>query len=113
MSKITGTLYKQTESSALVDRWGEGYFIGLQFTSSDWNQYDSVKVGLDPSMESGLVEILNDPDKNGVFKITSPSTQVFKIVAKKGTQTVEKEYDLSELVGRVSKPDGDIDTLWV
>lgn len=113
MSKITGTLYKMTESNAITDHWGEGYFIALQFTSSNWSQYDSVKVGLNPSESSGLVEILDDPDKNGVFKITSPSQQTFKIVAKKGTQTVEKEYDLSDLVGRVSKPDGDIDTLWV
>ena len=111
MAKITGTLYKQT-SGALVDRWGEGYFIALQFNSDDWSGYDSVKVGLNPSMESGLVEIIDDPDKNGAFKITSPTMQTFKIVAQKGTETVEKEYDLSELVGRESKG-GDIDTLWV
>lgn len=113
MSKITGTLYKQTESSALVDYWGPGYFIALQFGSQNWSQYDSVKVGLEPSEGSGLVEIIDDPDKNGVFKITSPSLQKFKIVAKKGANTVEKDYDLSDLVGRLSKPDGDIDTTWV
>lgn len=113
MSKITGTLYKMTESNAITDHWGKGYFIALRFTAPNWNAYDSVKVGLEPSMGAGLVEILDDPDKNGVFKITSPSQQVFKIVAKKGNKTVEKEYDLSDLVGRVSKPDGEIDTLWV
>ena len=111
MAKITGTLYKQT-SGALVDRWGEGYFIALQFTSDNWSKYDSVKVGLNPSMESGLVEIIDDPDKNGAFKITSPSQQTFKVVAKKGDEIVEKEYDLSDLVG-MTAPDGEVDTLWV
>jgi len=113
MKKITGTLYKQTGSNALTDHWGEGYFIALQFNSANWSNYDSVKVGLEPSEGSGLVEILNDPDKNGVFKITSPSEQVFKVVAKKGTKTVEETYSLTDLVGRLSKPDGEIDTLWV
>lgn len=113
MAKITGTLYKQTGSNALTDYWGEGYFLALQFNSSDWSKYDSVKVGLEPSEGSGLVEIIDDPDKNGVFKVTSPSLQVFKIVAKKGSETVETTYDLSDLEGRVSKPDGEIDTLWV
>lgn len=57
----------------------------------------SVKVGLDPSQSSGLVEIINDPDKNGVFKITNKDTQVFKVVTTDGTQTNTQTFDLSGL----------------
>lgn len=69
----------------------------LKFTASDWSEYTSVKVGMDPSISSGLVEVLNDPDKNGVFKVTNKDTQVFKVVATDGTNTIETVYDLSEL----------------
>ena len=69
----------------------------LKFTASDWSKYTSVKVGMDPSISSGLVEVLNDPDKNGVFKVTNKDTQVFKVVATDGTNTIETVYDLSEL----------------
>ena len=104
--KISGNLFKQTESSALVDRWGEGYFLSLKFTSPDWTQYDSVQVGLDPSESSGLVEILSDPDKNGAFKITSPSVQSFKVVATKGSETVTSVYEFTnELQGLTDKDD--------
>ena len=48
----------------------------MKFTNLDSNA-TSVKVGLDPSQSSGLVEIIDDPDKNGVFKITDKDTQVF------------------------------------
>ena len=102
--KISGKLFKQTESSALVDRWGEGYFLSLKFTSPDWTQYDSVQVGLDLSEGSGLVDILNDPDKNGVFKITHPLTQVFKVVATKGSQTITDTYEFTnDLQGLLDK----------
>lgn len=106
--KVAGTLYKQTESSELVDYWGEGYFLSLKFASSDWAKYDSVKVGLVPTYksgsavndDSGLVEIISDPDKNGAFKITNPSEQKFVVVATKGSKTVRKEYDLNTLSGK-------------
>ena len=57
----------------------------------------SVKVGLDPSEGTGLVEILNDPDKNGVFKITNKATQNFKIVATDGIHTEIVTLDLAGL----------------
>lgn len=93
---ITGTLKKLT-SGDLVDTWGEGYFIGLKFVGFDEN-VTSVKVGLDPSQSSGLVEIIADPDKNGAFKITDKDTQVFKVVTTDGTITKTDTYDLSSLV---------------
>ena len=76
---------------------GDGNFIALKFTSDDWDKFTSVKVGLDPSAGTGLVEIINDPDKNGVFKVSNTS-QVFKVVATDGTDTVTKTYSLAGLV---------------
>lgn len=54
-------------------------------------------VGLDPSQGTGLVEIISDPDKNGVFKISDKDTQVFKVVVTDGTNTTTKTYDLTGL----------------
>lgn len=76
---------------------GDGYFLALQF-SGTWSAYDSIKVGLDPSASGmGLVELINDPDKNGVFKITDKNAQCFKVVSTKGTQTKTDTYYLSSL----------------
>lgn len=84
---------------------GPGYYLALAFESEDWTQYDSVKVGLDPSVETGLVEIIDDPDKNGVFKVSSSTTQKFVVEATKGEDTVRKEYSLRDLLrGFVSTP---------
>lgn len=92
---ITGTL-KFLSGGQIAGYWGDGNFIALQFTDIDPNA-TSVKVGLDPSQGSGLVEILTDPDKNGVFKVTDKDTQKFKIVTSDGTHTKTKTYDLSGL----------------
>lgn len=92
---ITGTL-KYLDSGEIADYWGAGNFLALKFTDIPATA-TSVKVGLDPSQSSGLVEILTDPDKNGVFKITDKDTQVFKVVVTDGTNTVTKTYDLSGL----------------
>lgn len=94
---ITGTLKNLTGSNAITDRWGEGHFLCLQFDADDWTEFSSVMVGLDPSQESGLVEITTDPDKNGVFKITNKATQKFKVVATKDGETFTFTYDLSGL----------------
>lgn len=97
---ITGTL-KYLSTGALVDTWGAGNFIALKF-DSDWGDYSSVKVGLDPSQGSGLVEILTDPDKNGAFKVTT-TTQKFVVQTTTTSGTVAtKQYDLSGLTLNVS-----------
>ena len=94
---ITGTLkYLSDESNPLVAHWGAGNFMALKFTDFGAN-LTSVKVGLDPSESSGLVEIINDPDKNGVFKVTNNVQQNFKVVATDGTKTVTNTYDLAGL----------------
>lgn len=94
-SAITGTL-KYLDSGDIADYWGAGNFIALQFDDIDANA-TSVKVGLDPSQGSGLVEIIDDPDKNGVFKVTDKDVQKFKIVTSDGTHSKTKTYDLSGL----------------
>lgn len=92
---ITGTLYEQTEGS-LVSTYGEGYFVAIQFSNIDVDA-TSVKVGLYPSRGTGLVEIINDPDKNGVFKVSDKDSQVFKVVSTDGTRTQIQLFDLSSL----------------
>lgn len=80
----------------------------MKFGAYDWNDYTSVKVGLRPTYggpggttpiddDSGLVEILSDPDKNGVFKITDKATQKFIVLATNGAETKRDTYDLSGL----------------
>ena len=90
---ITGTLHKLT-SGSLVDVWGEGYFLALKFTKDNANA-TSIKVGLRPSVSSGLVEL--DEDMDGVFKITDKDAQLFVIQCSNGEVTYTKTYDLSGL----------------
>lgn len=92
----SGTL-KYLSEGALVDRWGAGNFIALKFTNIP-EAATSVKVGMDPSQGSGLVEIIDDPDKNGAFKVTNKDTQVFKVVVSDGTNTNTQTIDLSHLI---------------
>lgn len=93
---ITGTLKKLT-SGELVNAWGEGYFMAIQLGAID-ERATSVKVGMDPSAGGGLVEIINDPDKNGAFKITDKDNQKFKVVITDGETTTTRTYDLSGLI---------------
>lgn len=94
---ITGTLkYLSDPTNPIVAQWGTGNFMALKFTDFGAN-LTSVKVGLDPSESSGLVEIIDDPDKNGVFKVTNNVQQNFKVVATDGTKTVTSTYDLAGL----------------
>lgn len=100
--KITGTLKfiegGLAESGPLA---GDGNFLALKF-DADWDNYESVKVGLVPSSTGmELVELITDPDKNGVFKISGEVDgvqQVFKVVSTDGTYTKTDVYDISGLV---------------
>lgn len=94
--KITGNL-AYIDSGALATDWGPGNFIAIQFSNID-SRATSVRVGLQPSESSGLVELINDPDKNGVFKITDKTTQKFTVISSDGTNTTTTQYDLSGLV---------------
>lgn len=77
---------------------GDGNFLAIKFTADDWSGYTSVKVGLNPSAGTGLVELIDDPDKDGVFKITDKDTQNFEVVVSDGTTTSTFSYDLSGLI---------------
>lgn len=96
---ITGTLkYVEDGVADSGPLAGAGNFLAIKFTAEDWGDYTSVKVGLDPSIETGLVELINDPDKDGVFKITDKDSQNFQVVVSDGTTTSTFSYDLSGLV---------------
>lgn len=94
-NKITGTL-KYLTGGAIAGYWGAGNFLALKFSDID-PRATSVKVGLRPSQGSGLVELLGDPDMNGVFKITNKSTQKFIVQTTDGIKTKEQVFDLSDL----------------
>lgn len=96
--KVTGTLKYLSGSNAITNVWGEGYFLCFNMTDSTWTDYTSVKVGVTPSAGSGLVEILNDPDKNGFVKVSDKAQQLFTIVSTKGGVTKTKAYSLADLV---------------
>lgn len=91
---ITGTL-KYLSSGQLVTDWGAGNFMALNFTSID-SDAAYVKVGLQPSVSSGLVKL--DADHDAVLKVTNKATQ--KLVVQQFTADglwLEQEYDLSGL----------------
>ena len=78
-NSITGTL-KYLSSGQLVTDWGAGNFLAIAFSASDWSAYTSVKVGLENSAGSGLAELINDPDKMGVFKVSNKDIQRLMVV---------------------------------
>lgn len=94
-NKVTGTL-KYLDSGAIVDTWGAGNFMVLKFSDIDPDA-TSVKVGMEPSQGSGLVELLGDPDMNGVFKVTDKDTQKFVVLSTVNGFTDKQEFDLSGL----------------
>lgn len=96
---ITGTLkyvtgYTGYSSSPELQ---SGNFIALTLADNDFSEYTSVKVGLDPTEGSGLIEIRNDPDHNFVARIADATTQKLVIVASNYLGSVTQEYDLSDL----------------
>ena len=76
--KVTGTIKYFDTPGEIVDYWGPGNFFAFKITNIDSNA-TSVKVGLQPSEGSGMVEIITDPDKNGIAKIANKNTQKFRI----------------------------------
>lgn len=95
--KIVGTLSKITSGTLATD-WGEGHFMAIQFggPAFDDPSVQSIRVGMEPSVSSGLANVKPDPDKNGVFKVTN-KIQYFKIVVNYGTHEKTYLYDLSGL----------------
>ena len=94
---ITGTLlYYSDPSAQVVKDWGAGNFMCLQISNID-SDATSCKIGLEPSAGSGLIEIINDPDKAGIIKVTNKNTQRFKVLQTVGGFTQAQYFDLSGL----------------
>jgi len=93
---ITGTL-KYLDEGPIADYWGAGYFLCFQLANIDAHA-TSVKVGLTPTAGSGLVEIINDTDKNGVAKVTDKLNQQFTVISSDGTNSTSTYYSLKDLV---------------
>lgn len=77
----------------------------MNFADNDYSDLSSVKVGLRPTYktgepvddDSGLVDIIEDPDKNGVFLVHN-TDQIFKIVQTgKNGKTKTQQFSLSGL----------------
>ena len=94
--KISGTLKYLSGSNAITDVWGAGNFLALDFEAT--GEFSKIKVGLDPSEGSGLVEL--DEDMAGIFKITDKYTQKLVIEGydEDNVKTFIAEYYLNELV---------------
>lgn len=92
-TNITGTLKYHTGSDAITDVWGEGYFLCLDWTNID-SDIKSLKVGVDPSFGSGLVEAIEDPDHNGIFKIGAKGVQEFVAILDDGTNRIAQRITL-------------------
>lgn len=58
----------------------------------------NLKVGLIPSKGTGLVEAIDDLDRNGVFKIDNTDQQLVLISSANGKRTTKQVFDLSGLV---------------
>ena len=91
----TGTLHKVT-TGALKKDWGEGYFMVVKFSDLD-EDATSILVGLEPSEGSGLVELINDPDKNAVFKVTDKVKQKLVVMQRCTGFVKVQRVDLSGL----------------
>lgn len=102
---ITGTIKYLDDGGEIAGWWGAGNFLALKFTVPTGTE--SVKVGLIPhwdenipglaNNDDGLVELVGDPDMNGIFKITDKTKQKLKLIIKKGVYKVVQLYDLSGL----------------
>ena len=76
----------------------------MNLANNDFTGLTSVKVGLVPTYvsgsevndDSGLVELINDSEKNGVFLVHN-TNQVFKVVSTDGTKTNTQTFSLTGL----------------
>lgn len=74
---------------------GDGYFLALKW-SQPQTGVTSLLVGLQPSAETGLVEAINDPDRNIVAKIADKN-QKFIFWQKNATKSTKQVFDLTGL----------------
>lgn len=107
-NKITGKL-KFVKSGALPEYWNLNYFIALEFTTIP-EDATHVYIGWDQSAGTGLVDIIDDPDKAAACAVTPSEDRKVtqKLIVKTETPdsiTIQK-FDLSgieleeEMMGR-------------
>ncbi|MBQ1537440.1 MAG: phage major capsid protein [Ruminococcus sp.] len=94
-NKIKGTLHYVDDGSQAA-AWGAGNFLVVKFSNIDPGA-TSVRVGLQPSAGSGLMELLGDPDMNAQLKITNKKQQKLKVISSNGFRTNVQTFDLSGL----------------
>lgn len=95
--KITGTLnFIEGGLSPSGYLSGDGYFLALKWSDPD-EDATSLLVGLQPSEGSGLVEAIDDTDRNGVFKISNKNTQELIFIQSNATARTVQTFDLSGL----------------
>lgn len=96
--KVTGTLkYIEDGLSPAGPLSGSGYFLALKWTNPDTTKVTSLRVGLEPSEGSGLIECIDDTDRNGVWKITNKNVQKFVLIQSDGNNINKQTLDLSQL----------------
>lgn len=77
---------------------GDGYFLALQWSDpKEAENVTSLLVGLEPSVETGLVEAIEDTDRNGVFKVDPTLAQKAVLIQSSAKGRRFQFFDLSEL----------------
>ena len=95
-NKITGTLkFMEGGISPSGPLSGDGWFLALKWTNPAAGA-TSLKVGLQPSEGTGLVECISDTDRNGVFKIANKD-QKLVLIQSNDTKKTKQVFDLSGL----------------
>lgn len=98
-NKITGTL-KYVSEGALPEYWHLNYFIALEFTTIP-EDATHVYIGWDQSAGTGLIDIIDDPDKAAACAVTPEGGKVTqKLIVKTETpnEIIIQKFDLSGIV---------------
>lgn len=74
---------------------GDGWFLALKWSDPPQTA-TSLKVGLVPSKGTGLVEAIDDPDRNGVFKIHDTDQQIV-IITSNDDHATKQVFSLKKL----------------
>lgn len=95
--KITGTLkYYDDPTKALVQDWGEGYFIAVGFSNySSGLTYEDVQVGITPTEGAGLVTL--DSDQDAVFKVTDKTQRITAIQTDANGHKKQQFWSLADI----------------
>lgn len=97
--KVTGTLnFIEGGLAPSGPLAGDGYFLALQWSDpKEAENVTSLLVGLEPSEGTGLVEAIEDTDRNGVFKVDPAAMQKAVLIQSSAKGRRFQYFDLSEL----------------